>query len=641
MNRFTRALPWILVVAFAAWVLSALRPPKEPGFKLSEFGKLPVLLEGRVQPLDSVARNTLLQIRTKTTVLLDDGRTSMPAIEWLAEAMIKPEVADTRKIFRIDPATMRGSGPEMLALLKLPEKQKYFSLNDIKPAIGELQKQTDRIVKIDEKLRTPFEQQVMKVANALMLYNRVKNSLKHETTTDFAKELEGYGKSIQPGVAAVRAQQSGQEYNKEAFDDILEYLSRYDFMSRFSYPMLIPPAHPETDRDHWQNVGASLMAVVKGGEIHPAATHYAALSSAYAGGDAPEFNRHLADYQSWLKSKHLNVEITKARKEFLFNKLELFYHATVIYLLAFLAGCLSWFKMSPTLRRSGLALACFAFAVHTVGLLFRMHLEGRPPVTNLYSSAIFVGWGAVLLALILEKFYRDAVGIVTASVVGFATQVIAHNLALGGGDTMIMLRAVLDTNFWLSTHVVIIALGYASMFVAGFLAILYIIRGVFTTTLSGAVGKSLQQMVYGIMCFATFFSFVGTILGGIWADQSWGRFWGWDPKENGALLIVLWAATWLHTRWGGLLKERGLMCMAVFSNIVTSFSWFGVNMLGIGLHSYGFMDAAFKWLMGFVASQLLLIALGMLPRQYWRSFRSPPGPNIGNDPTAVLTEVKA
>ena len=63
------------------------------------------------------------------------------------------------------------------------------------------------------------------------------------------------------------------------------------------------------------------------------------------------------------------------------------------------------------------------------------------------------------------------------------------------------------------------------------------------------------------------------------------------------------------------------MCLAVFGNVVTSFSWFGVNMLGIGLHSYGFMDAAFKWLMAFVASQLLIIALGLLPKQYWRSFR--------------------
>jgi len=123
------------------------------------------------------------------------------------------------------------------------------------------------------------------------------------------------------------------------------------------------------------------------------------------------------------------------------------------------------------------------------------------------------------------------------------------------------------------------------------------------------LGKALAKMVYAIVCFATLFSFTGTVLGGIWADQSWGRFWGWDPKENGALLIVLWNAMILHARWGGMIRERGLMNMAVFGNIMTSFSWFGVNMLGIGLHSYGFMDAAFKWLMLFIGTQVLVISL--------------------------------
>jgi cytochrome c biogenesis factor len=136
------------------------------------------------------------------------------------------------------------------------------------------------------------------------------------------------------------------------------------------------------------------------------------------------------------------------------------------------------------------------------------------------------------------------------------------------------------------------------------------------------LGKALTRMVYAVVCFATLFSFIGTVLGGIWADQSWGRFWGWDPKENGALLIVLWNAIILHARWGGMLRDRGIMNLAVFGNIVTAFSWFGVNMLGIGLHSYGFMDAAFKWLMLFIGSQVAIILLGMLPLKAWRSFRA-------------------
>ena len=184
---------------------------------------------------------------------------------------------------------------------------------------------------------------------------------------------------------------------------------------------------------------------------------------------------------------------------------------------------------------------------------------------------------------------------------------------------MAMLEAVLDTNFWLATHVVIVTLGYASTYVAGFLGLVYILRGFFSRSLFPETAKSLSRMIYGIICFATLFSFVGTMLGGIWADQSWGRFWGWDPKENGALLIVIWCAVILHARWGGMIRERGLMAMALFGNIVTAFSWFGVNMLGVGLHSYGFMEKAFWWLQGFNVTQVALIFLAMIPKRFWRS----------------------
>jgi ABC-type transport system involved in cytochrome c biogenesis permease subunit len=159
------------------------------------------------------------------------------------------------------------------------------------------------------------------------------------------------------------------------------------------------------------------------------------------------------------------------------------------------------------------------------------------------------------------------------------------------------------------------------MFVAGLLAIIYVVRGVFTASLKRATADGLSRMIYGIVCFATLFSFVGTVLGGIWADQSWGRFWGWDPKENGALLIVIWCAVILHARWGGLVRERGVAVLAILGNIITSWSWFGVNMLGVGLHSYGFMDSAFKWLVLFVASQLALVAVGLVPLKLWKSFR--------------------
>ena len=621
-------IPLILVVVMAGWVLSSLRQPPETGFHARDFGKLPVLMNGRFQPFDSVARNSLLQIRTKQSVYDTTGgkAQTLSATDWLLEVMMKPETADDRKVFRID-------NNEVTELLKLPDNQKYYSFKQLRPSMDEIDKQVRRIEPLDASKRTVFESQLMKLYESINLYERLEVSLKPPASDDFAAELDAYQKSIPPGIAAVNAREAGQKYEQVAFDTLLGFMGGYQTVASYALPLTIPPADVSLPRDDWQNIGTNLMQSARTGEINPATRFYAEMVTAYRAHQPDDFNRAVAGYQTWLGDRFA-PQLHKAGREYFFSTLEPFYKAMVIYVLALVLALFSWFgagdakathkapavNVSDLLRRSAFYLVVLAWLVHTFGLGFRMYLEGRPPVTNLYSSAIFIGWGAVILGMVLEKIYRDGIGCVVAGSAGFVTLIIAHNLALSG-DTMEMMRAVLDTNFWLATHVVTVTLGYASTFVAGFLAIIYILRGVFTTTLSAETAKSLARMVYGIVCFATLFSFVGTVLGGIWADQSWGRFWGWDPKENGALLIVLWNATILHARWGGLVRERGLMNLAVIGNIVTSWSWFGVNMLGIGLHSYGFTDAAFQWLMLFIVSQLAIILLGLLPQKLWRSFQ--------------------
>jgi cytochrome c biogenesis factor len=117
-------------------------------------------------------------------------------------------------------------------------------------------------------------------------------------------------------------------------------------------------------------------------------------------------------------------------------------------------------------------------------------------------------------------------------------------------------------------------------------------------------------MVYGVFCFGFFFSFIGTLLGGVWADQSWGRFWGWDPKENGALLICLWQLAALHARRGAYIRELGFNAAAVICGMVVAFSWWGVNLLGVGLHSYGFTSGAMTGLMVFWSIETLVVIAG-------------------------------
>jgi ABC-type transport system involved in cytochrome c biogenesis permease subunit len=288
--------------------------------------------------------------------------------------------------------------------------------------------------------------------------------------------------------------------------------------------------------------------------------------------------------------------------------------------MAFVLVGLSWLGWRSVLNRTAFWLILLTLALHSFALLARIYISGRPPVTNLYSSAVFIGWGCVVLGALLERVFRIGIGNIICSIAGFATLLIAHFLA-GDGDTFAVLQAVLDTQFWLATHVVTITLGYTTTFVAGLLGIVYIIRGVLTPSLSADTGRQLTRMIYGTTCFAILFSFVGTVLGGLWADDSWGRFWGWDPKENGALIIVLWNALVLHARWGGMVRQRGLALLAVAGNIAVAWSWFGVNELGVGLHSYGFTEGVLQALGLFVVSQLAIIGLGLVPESFWWSLR--------------------
>ena len=678
MKVVFKLIPWFFVALFGAEIVAVMLPKKDGEYHVRAFGRLPVLLNGRIQPFDSVARNTLLQIRSTGDVPLEQVPSwkfwhhpkKLRATEWLLEVATRPEVADTRPIFLIHHS-------ELLGELKLQNKGveksglRYYTYDQLQPLIPEINEQAREAGQVKSEQQTAFQKQVLKLANALALYQRLKVTLEPEGAKDFAQTVAEFQKNLAAAQAAARASEKGEDFDRQALLRIARPVREFQQMAQLGYVLAVPPPDPAKSRGNWQTVGASLLETGHGGGVNPAVTDLVEMATAYGQHQPQAFNRAVADYQAWLTPR-FPKELRKGQAEFYFNNVKPFLHAMIIYIFAFVLawGALLTFTVTPRfsegLRRSAFYLVILAGLVHTFGLVFRMALEGRPPVTNLYSSAIFIGWGTMVLGLVLEKIYRVGIGSVVASLAGFVTLTIAHNLALGG-DTMEMLRAVLDTNFWLATHVITITLGYSAGFAAGVLAILYILLGVFTPLLGQGIGtlgkptgpvsqtpataaagtgnartagtrevpsqaangkwqttlgEALATMVYGIVCFAMLFSFVGTVLGGIWADQSWGRFWGWDPKENGALLIVLWNAIILHVRWGNLMGDRGVMNLAVFGNVVTAFSWFGVNMLGIGLHSYGFMDAAFKWLMLFIASQLVVILLGMLPLRLWRSFRA-------------------
>jgi ABC-type transport system involved in cytochrome c biogenesis permease subunit len=605
----------VLLVGVAL-VAKSLRPPRNPAqFDVVGFGQLPALSGGRSKPFDTVARVSLLQILHRQSFKTPDGRSLLP-IEWLLDVFFRPERADTYQVFRID-------HPDVLAIFSLTRTDgfdgKRFSFKQLSGGIAKLEEQAKLAGAQEHALRSPFQRAVLQLYGNMVLYQRLQYTLVAPGRDDFLNELLQFQDKVGSGAAAVRARVAGQPSDETLVNDMLRHGQRFDQMARVANVLVIPPDSSETDPNAWQTAGTALLGTFQTGQVNAHALAYAGLAQAWRTERPDQFNKIVELYRKGLEKRYGEM-LRKTAVETRFNAADVFTTSFTLYAIAFLAGMLSWLFWPDSLGRAAFWLVAFAFLLTTAGIATRMWLEGRPPVTNLYSSALFVGWVAVALCLILEKFYRNAIGTVAASVVGFATLIIADRLHLSG-DPLEMMRAVLDSNVWLATHVVIVAAGYSATFLAGFLALIYVVRGVFTRTLDRATADALARMVYGVVCFATLFSFTGTVLGGIWADQSWGRFWGWDPKENGALIIVIWNAIILHARWGGMIKQRGLMALAIGGNIVTAWSWFGTNMLGVGLHSYGFTDAAFIALISFALSQVAFIAIANIPLAKWRSFR--------------------
>jgi ABC-type transport system involved in cytochrome c biogenesis permease subunit len=611
MKRF---VPFILLLLGVIFLSSSLFSRRaHPAFDLEQFAELPVLANGRIKPFDTVARSSLLLLQGRQRILTPEGERVTPTA-WLLDVFFRPEQADRYQHFEI-------VHPDVLALFHLETSDgaggKRFSYLQLAPHLAELDRQAGLAAAVEHPQRDTFQRAVLNARQHVLHYQQLKHSLVYPDGNDFLAQLQRLQDEFGDGIAAVRARRDGQPHDEALAQRVIRAGEAFMRMQQIANLLPIPPLSSDADDLAWQNTGQALLESFQTGGVNPYALTYAGLGHAWRTQSPEHFNTIVRLYGEQLQNRFA-PHLRKAGIESRFNAAAPFYRSLYLYAGAFLLAVFSWLRWPDLLGRSAFWLLALAWVVTTAGIATRMWLEGRPPVTNLYSSALFVGWGSVGLCLILEAIYRNAIASVAGAAIGFCTLLIAHHLSLGG-DTLEMMRAVLDSNFWLATHVIVVTAGYSATFLAGFLAIIYIIRGVFTRSLDHRTADSMERMVYGIICFATLFSFVGTILGGIWADQSWGRFWGWDPKENGALMIVMWNAVILHARWGGLARTRGIMALAVVGNIITSWSWFGTNMLGVGLHSYGFMDAAFYALLGFVISQLVIIALAYIPRPKWRS----------------------
>ena len=587
-KSFTFALAFLSIIFFDYKGLNAK--------DLSEKN-IPIQEQGRIKPLDTYARNQALAFYGKRKIKHEE----ISAIDWMIDLFIHPEKGLEQKIFNI-------RSPDIVNALDLEWTNNFhkYSYSEIFPGIQNQLPLISNIFDKKEEDRDLFENQLVELYQNIMKYRQIASSLScllpmftvydPETAeklhiepgqfTSYAHIMSHRGSlfNVSQNILT-KSEESWTENEREVA--LLLYNLQQTSLDEFAQALkIIPPAKDDTT-----GLWISPWELLDGREIEPHQDRIMKSMEAYLvaryDNNSGAMSDALKSYRTGLLSSPGDrVKFSILEKETWLNKANLFTLSLVFYLFGFILLGISWMVQPILLKNFAYGSLISGFMLHTYGIYLRMVIMSRPPISTLYETVIFVGFVIVLLSVVIEYLRKDGLGVFIGSVSGSMLHYVGFGYA-ADGDTLEMLVAVLNSNFWLATHVTTIILGYGTSLMAGLIGHLYLIEKIRVPNNSKRL-KSIYDNMFGVTLIALFFTLFGTILGGIWADQSWGRFWGWDPKENGALLIVLWQLMMVHMRLSGLAKADRFALGMVLNNIVVIMAWFGVNLLSIGLHSYGF-----------------------------------------------------
>ncbi len=548
---------------------------KRAGWVFKEAGVLPVFVAGRLKPVDTMARETVMFITGSRTwggwepleLLL--SWVSAPQV-WETVEFVQVNREDVRKQLGLDPQKTRFSPKELV-------ETSYLS--------------------------------------------------------QYADKMPGGAQLSNPplaGGAGMKQHPRDQELAR-----VLERVGAFRGITSGEAWLFVPRPEPQ----EWQGLTAGNPAGASSSDmtIRLLASQWI---STYAKANLAEFAEATLKLQSGIESQITGFsDSTRGHLywEAFYNRVRPFMSAWIFYVIGALLLLLGVAtrstdadekteaqKVSPTsrfLNYGGLTFVALGFFSTIGGIWIRVMVSGRPPVTNMYESMVWVSFGCVFFAWILYFFQKQTVLLTVAAAVGGITLIIADSSPALLDPGIHPLVPVLKSNYWLTIHVLTITLGYAAFALTlglGNVGLYHYIRGQHRP---GAQAKifAMNALTYRAMMFGVVLLAAGTILGGVWADYSWGRFWGWDPKEVWALIALLGYVTVLHARYTGWMGQFGFTAWTVISFLLVVMAWYGVNfVLGVGLHSYGFSSGGQAGMAVFSTVQLSYVALAA-----FRKMKSP------------------
>jgi cytochrome c-type biogenesis protein CcsB len=534
-----------LLFAGVSWSQSDLPAANSSNMDFKQFGLLAIQDGGRRKPIDTFAREALIRITGRSTYTDNAGR------KWQPNDFVLSALLDTRD-WKNEPMVLISLG-QLIEQLGLDKTQRRFSFAQLTGST-QLQRIASeaRALKRAEKPLDRLQQEALSVNDRLALLGNVMN-----------------GNAL----------------------------------------LIVPSPQGETDAWIVPDSGA-VAAYYNETQFAPAFAELTKMMRAYTQADAFNFSIAARQLQDNLRalSPSIYPQDRQLRLEYFYNHFEGFYRAIWCYgiaLVILIAAHLR--KRGRLLQNVGVAVALLGLAFHASGIVMRCLIAGRPPVTNMYESIIWVSFAVSFFGMVFFARYRTPVYLLAALPVTLIALLLVHQMPIAMPSSIDPLVPVLRDNFWLTIHVLTITLSYAAFALAmGFGHIL--LWRYARNPAAASADAPMHFWLYRVLQLGVLLLAAGTILGGVWANYSWGRFWGWDPKETWALIALLCYILTLHGRLAGWWTEFGLVVASVVCFLAVLMAWYGVNfVLGKGLHSYGFGIGGETYVATFVILDLLFV----------------------------------
>jgi hypothetical protein len=570
-----------------------------------EFGNLPMVEDGRIKPLASFASNMRMRLTGS------DDLNGEAAIVWLARSIFNPARAADDPVFMVVNAHLR-------AMFSLPErKNKIYTLAELAPGLERTAPSVSQLLEREAKRLSRDEQDLLTLHTNVLLFNQLLQSFSLLLPLPLTPP-EGISLPDNPTYLDVQ----------KIEPELAERLRKALTADKIEHPEKLKPAERELalfmhglQQLREGGTNNQLLRIIPAG-IGAANDWYAPWQLLLQGKGSPATQELLQAWQAlasaylandavkWKQVTHKVSEITfynqgdsllqaRLKIENAYRSWHLYGVATGLLVLA-LGLCLPGWR-SQIRPRAALWLGASALLVLCAAISLRIFILARPPVGTLHESVLFVAL-IMLLGTLLVSWRGAQRSVLFAGLLGSLMLLAIAPGLLTDSENMTMLNAVLNTNFWLTVHVLCITAGYGACALTAALAHVQLF------SFGSAAQSKALPLLHRCSLVALLLTAIGTLLGGVWADQSWGRFWGWDPKENGAMIIVLWLLWLQHGRMAGQIGERAFLAGMAALGVVVAQAWFGVNLLSTGLHSYGFIEGIAAALFGYTALNLLLIA---------------------------------